>query len=462
MMLAVVRRKWFWGALVLGLALGAALWVYYQAREARDLADPARARQLGRPIPVRTAQVTLEKVEEVIGGTATTIASKTAVVQASANGPGDLVVKAVPVRNGSYVSRDTVLIELEPELFVKAVKHHEAEFEAAKASLENAKATASANEQLRQLALSRAEADVAYYKREIELRAKHRQEAATLYKKERSAQSANYYYEAANKHEQALRDLGKAEKDLQTAKTNMTTGLLADRAIIAKARSDLAAAEEHLALAREGLEQCRLKALVDGLVDGLALVPGQRIKPYTPLAQVLQIDPLFVKMDFPQERLGDLALGQQAEVVLDSFPQETFSGKVVRILPELDAKLRILPVWIQLANPKHRLRPGITGFARIHAVKQALVVPATAIISRDGKAMVFRVEQGRARLRPVKVGATVGIGMREINSGLTMGDEVVIYSNFYSDAGNLVHEGGFLQDNDPVDSNWRKWARRDE
>jgi RND family efflux transporter MFP subunit len=524
-MFAVARKKWFWGALFFGATLGAALWMYYQGRVARDLADPGRARQRGEPIPVRTVQVVEQAVEEVVGGTATTIPSETAVLQigvGEAAGLSGLVVREVKVKDGTYVRKGGLLFQLEDQLLQSAVLQHKAEvagaeadvaraekavaekaklyaksLAAAEADLGKARATLEANEELRKLALAVAESDVRYHKADAETRHKHREDAAALYKKENNSHAASYYYEARSKYAKAVQDLAKSERDLQQAKRDLVVGRLtdqdaiakaekglqqartdaavnplADREAVAKAQSGLEGARGRLAAARKEVEECAVRAPVAGLVDGLTLVRGQRVKQLTPLASVLQIDPLFVKMDFPQERLGEVRPGQQAEVVLDCFPGETFKGKVVRILPKVDTHTRVLPVYIELANPRqrlrpgvtrHRLRPGVTGFARLRAVKpKALVLPAAAVLSREGKAVVFRVEAGRARIREVRTGPPVKVGMVEITRGLDPGDEVVLYSNFYSNAGSLVRDDAYLQDNDRVDANWRRWARRDD
>ena len=51
--------------------------------------------------------------------------------------------------------------------------------------------------------------------------------------------------------------------------------------------------------------------------------------------------------------------------------------------------------------------------------------------------------------------------MREVQSGLAPGDEVVIFHNFYRHTQALARRDCYLEDNDLVDVNWRKWARRE-
>ena len=69
-------------------------------------------------------------------------------------------------------------------------------------------------------------------------------------------------------------------------------------------------------------------------------VRGAVVEVNAALTQVLKLDPVHVRMDFPQERIDEVAVGQKAEVVLDSFPRETFTGTVARILPQVNPQLR--------------------------------------------------------------------------------------------------------------------------
>jgi hypothetical protein len=52
----------------------------------------------------------------------------------------------------------------------------------------------------------------------------------------------------------------------------------------------------------------------------------------------------------------------------------------------------------------------------------------------------------------------VDTGLLEVRAGLAPGDEVVAFQKL---AGTLTRDNCYLQDNDPVDPNWRAWARRE-
>jgi Cu(I)/Ag(I) efflux system membrane fusion protein len=167
------------------------------------------------------------------------------------------------------------------------------------------------------------------------------------------------------------------------------------------------------------------------------------------LATVHQLDPIFVQMDFPMERIDSLKVGQPVDVVLDAFPQDTFTGKVTRISPVVSTKTRVLPVIVEVANPEQRIRAGISGFARVKSTKSGTTtVPSVAVIKQQQRAMVVCVEESRAKIREVHTGPLTGSGEVQILDGLNSGDEVIVYGQ------DAVHE------NDLVNADWRNWTRR--
>jgi hypothetical protein len=97
----------------------------------------------------------------------------------------------------------------------------------------------------------------------------------------------------------------------------------------------------------------------------------------------------------------------------------------------------------------------------MRVTSKVTTVPATALFEHGNKAMVFRIEDGRARAREVHTGPLVETGLRRVIDGLTMGDEVVIFHRFYRHAGSLTAHNSYLQDNDLVDADWKRWTRRE-
>jgi RND family efflux transporter MFP subunit len=236
-----------------------------------------------------------------------------------------------------------------------------------------------------------------------------------------------------------------------TAYRDLTTSKAITKLQVAEAEVNAETAELELALAKRDLELCKMISPIDGVVQELNVVPQMRIGNGAVVAIIHQLDPIYVQMDYPMERLDSLQVGQTAEIELDAFSQETFTGKVIRIAPVVSTKTRVAPIMLEVPNPDNRIKAGISGFARVKAAKpDATTIPSVAVIKKQNKAMVFCVEGDRAKIREIQTGETVGDGEVEVLKGLNTGDEVVIYG----------HDS--LNENDLVNADWRKWTRRGE
>jgi RND family efflux transporter MFP subunit len=192
-----------------------------------------------------------------------------------------------------------------------------------------------------------------------------------------------------------------------------------------------------------------IQSPLNGVVDQLFVVPQTEVAGGTTVAVVTQLDPIYVQMDYPMERLDSLRLDQTTETVLDAFPQDKFTGKVIRISPVVSTKSRVVPVTIEVSNPDDRIKAGIAGFTRVKGRKAATTaVPTLSIINKGGKSMVICVEESRAKIREVRTGAVVREGMIQVLEGLKPGEEIVVYGQ------------KDLHENDIVNVDWQKWTHR--
>ena len=92
----------------------------------------------------------------------------------------------------------------------------------------------------------------------------------------------------------------------------------------------------------------------------------------------------------------------------------------------MDSATHLAPVLVRVGDPEHALRPGMTGAARIEvgAPRQAVVVPASAVVYDEARPVVF-VEEGAGRFvtHPVRVGVARD-GRVEIVTGVAAGARV--------------------------------------
>jgi RND family efflux transporter MFP subunit len=472
-MVKLSNMRWLrvslWSLLVLGLV--GLFFAWRAEHNAKVLADPDHARKAGQPIPVRTAQVEYKEVEQVIGATCITAPAETAIIrigasrELSTNSPvSDIVIKKVHAYEGDFVRKGQVLYEIDNEVFLQVVKQKQAAFSTAKANVDYIKQSNVLNEKLRELDVTTAKIELKFRTEDLENKQNLYDIIAKLYKNSPGGSATIIeYYNARSALAQAKFSLAQADHDLAKAKDMVAVGLLNDQYLLAKATSDLEIATVDLQTAQRDATRFLMKSPVDGFVHyptPTDLVSGAVVSTTSVFSHVLKLDPIHVKLDFPQERMGDVKLGQEAEVVVDSYPKETFQGKVIRISPQVNPELRVFSVIVEVENKDYRIKSGVSGYTRLKSMKKALTVPAQAVIDRNSKSMAFRIEDGRAKIREVRTNRLLQNGLLEVREGLAPGDEVVIYfSDFYTNSGSLAKRGGYLQDGDVVNTDWRQWAR---
>ncbi|HEU4402055.1 MAG TPA: efflux RND transporter periplasmic adaptor subunit [Candidatus Polarisedimenticolia bacterium] len=134
---------------------------------------------------------------------------------------------------------------------------------------------------------------------------------------------------------------------------------------------------------------------------------------------------LWALADIYDSQVPRVKAGVRAFIRVESFPDESFAGRVVSLAAFLKAQTRTLTVRIAVQDPRHRLRPQEPATVEIQvAERTALSVPAPAVLYQETARILF-VRRGDAfeRVR-VRVGAEQG-GRAEILAGLADGDEVV-------------------------------------
>lgn len=149
-----------------------------------------------------------------------------------------------------------------------------------------------------------------------------------------------------------------------------------------------------------------------------------------------------VKVDFtiPETWLREVTAGMTLRARSEAFPAATFEGVVKTVDTRLDERTRSATVRAVLANPEHRLRPGMLLVLKVDRGEDpVLQVPEEAIIPRGDAQFVLRVDAGDvAREVPVQVGRR-RIGAVEIREGLAAGDRVVVEGTVRVQAGAPVH-----------------------
>lgn len=224
---------------------------------------------------------------------------------------------------------------------------------------------------------------------------------------------------------QLLYDKGAiAAKDLETAQD------LED-----KAKVDVSTAEQHVRMLgadpAHPSSLIELRAPVAGTIveQNVAGFEGVKSLDNTPnLFTIADLSQVWVVCDVFENDLGEVQLGDSAEIKLNAFADRVFRGTVVDISRVLDPNTRSAKVRIVLPNGDGALRPGMFAVAKFRSRKttERVVVPGTAIMRLHDKDWVFRKEgTNKFRRMVVQADGLAPDGLQQIRTGVKAGDEVV-------------------------------------
>src|SRR5262249_9178002 len=114
-------------------------------------------------------------------------------------------------------------------------------------------------------------------------------------------------------------------------------------------------------LARTGQPQRaqKIRSPVEGYVVVKNALSGIYVQPETELFQVADLSTVWVLADVYEYEVPRVRLGSPARIQVESYPGESFSGKVRFLYPTLNPDTRTLRVRLELPNRGLRLRPGM-------------------------------------------------------------------------------------------------------
>jgi RND family efflux transporter MFP subunit len=189
---------------------------------------------------------------------------------------------------------------------------------------------------------------------------------------------------------------------------------------VARARADLDKAEEQLGYTE-------LHAEFDGVVTATAAELGQVVQPGQTVVTVARADIREAVVDLPESIGQDLRPGARFDVGLQLDPSVEAAGTVREIAPQADPATRTRRVRITLADPPESFRLGTTITATVTTRDPpGIELPASALLERDGKTLVWVVDPATRRVssRDVTVAARNASTVRVLD-GLTSGMRVV-------------------------------------
>lgn len=245
-----------------------------------------------------------------------------------------------------------------------------------------------------------------------------------------------------------------ARQNQQQLKSSTVAGVSTGAASLANAAKERLAQwevpqEEISKLESSGkvITDLTFNAPASGYITEKNVLPNMYVQPDTKLYTVADLSTVWVNAQVFQPDIGKIKPGNAAQITVDAYPGQTFSGRIDQILPQVDASTRTVRVRLVLANPQLKLKPGMyVNVVLKVALGQQLVVPASAVLQSGTRQVVF-VNRGDGNLEPrqVMTGARVGDEFI-VAKGLKANESIVTSANFLIDSESQLQaaSGGYV------------------
>ena len=359
-------------------ALGAIMAVLVVYLAARTLLDPRMSVAIGTAVVAYPAQV-----YTLFNATGYVVPQRKADVASKATGR----LETLEVKEGSRVMKGQII-----------------------ARLENGDLLAAADRALANVALARAEV--------IEARAALTEARLAL---TRSRTLADKRFVSPEVHDAAVARFDKAAAGVE------------------RAQAAVAVAEAARREAQVAVEYTLIRAPFDGVILSKYADMGDMVAPFATTSQskgavvsLADMGSLEVEADVSESNLAKTEIGQPCEVELDALPGARLRGAVASIVPRVDRTKATVLVKIRFIDLDPRILPDMSAKVAFLSQeptpeeRQAVVsVPVEALVSREGKASVFVVREGRVAEVVIETGGRLGDHVVVVR-GVASGDRVVL------------------------------------
>jgi len=243
--------------------------------------------------------------------------------------------------------------------------------------------------------------------------------------------------------------LAQAERDLEQGRSLSISNLISQKELedresaFQQAQLSLESAEEQLRIVEQSGVSSRVRSLnvvapAEGVVIRVGAEEGESVLAGTmtfgggtELVTIADLSSLMIEATVNEVDIGKVALGQQVTITVDAYPNEEWAGTISFIAPaarvEVDTRVRVFDVEVEVIDPDERLRPGMTANIDIRGERKedVLTLPVEAVFRKGGRDVVYRMEDGLPVETAVDLGL-VDIARAEIIGGLEEGDEVTV------------------------------------
>jgi RND family efflux transporter MFP subunit len=214
------------------------------------------------------------------------------------------------------------------------------------------------------------------------------------------------------------------------------------RAQLISQQKQAVATDAEVVEAQVNFDYCVVRAPFDGVITTKDAQVGEIISPFsagggftrTGIGTIVDMDSLEVDVDVNEAYIGRVTPKMPAEAVLDAYPDWKIPAHVIAIVPAADRGKATVKVRVAMEQKDARIVPDMgvrvsfleTKSSVTAQAPKGVLVPAKAIVQRDGNNSVFIVADGKARRQTVQPSSQEFGDKRLIPASVNAGDNVVV------------------------------------
>jgi HlyD family secretion protein len=220
-----------------------------------------------------------------------------------------------------------------------------------------------------------------------------------------------------NALEVAKANLNKARKDYEKWKN----GPSAD---------EIAATKARIAAAQATLSQARIEAPFNGTISLAIPQAGDLVNPNTTAFRVDDLNSLFVDLAVSEVDINQIEVGQPVTLTFDAIRGGVYQGQVVsvdRVGTNNQGVVEFI-VTVMLTNADEQVKPGMTAAVNIvvNQLEDVLLVPNRAVRYKDGKQVVYILQNNQTVPVNIKLGASADTMSQVLDGDLKVGDLIIL------------------------------------
>lgn len=205
------------------------------------------------------------------------------------------------------------------------------------------------------------------------------------------------------------------------------------------AQAQLESIQVQMDTLQKSIADCSVTAPMSGVISARGVERGSFASQAAPSYTIIDISTIKVEVGVSEQVVNTIRIGDTVSVTMTAASAEPLKGKVSAIAPTAE-QTGTYTVKVELNNSKNLIKSGMMAEVdfTMESAENAIVLPRSAVIEKDGETYVYIVEDGKAK----KVDVVLGIEAEdtiEITEGLAEGSAVITKGQTYVSDGEEVN-----------------------